>query len=74
MKLQKQIGLFPVLLLLGTIAYAWGPTDEAYERGRDALDQQKYQKAYRAFQQSVDAGGAETTVRRPRRRAQDAGG
>ncbi len=57
MKLQKQIGLFPVLLLLGTIAYAWGPTDEAYERGRDALDQQKYQKAYRAFQQSVDAGG-----------------
>ena len=57
MKLQKQISLIPVLLLLGTMAFAWGAGDEAYERGRDALDQQRYKDAYRAFLESADAGG-----------------
>ena len=57
MKLQKQIPLIPVFLLLGTIVFAWSPGDDAYDRGRDALDQQKYSDAYKAFRQSAEAGG-----------------
>ena len=57
MKLQKQVLLMSIFLLLGTIAFAWGLGDEAYERGRDALDQQNYKDAYKAFWQSAEAGG-----------------
>jgi len=57
MKLLKKISLIPVFVLLGTIVFAWSPGDEAYERGRDALDQQKYKDAYKAFLQSAEAGG-----------------
>ena len=57
MKLKKQISLLPIFLLLGTIVFAFSPSDEAYERGRDALDDQRYKDAYKAFLQSAEAGG-----------------
>ena len=57
MKLRKRISLIPVFLLFGTMVFAWSPGDDAYDRGRDALDQQKYKDAYKAFRQSAEAGG-----------------